>query len=139
MNELCAAMGICNLRHITETIAARRAAAIRYRERLQGVKGGQLNAEQEGVESNYAYFPIVLHPESGGCRCEELVAALAAQGIGARRYFYPLTSAATYLGDADFAAKTPVAAKIAARVLCLPLFAGLTIDTVDRICDIILQ
>ena len=38
MSEFQAAMGICNLRHIDEEIAGRRAAADRYREHLQGVE-----------------------------------------------------------------------------------------------------
>jgi dTDP-4-amino-4,6-dideoxygalactose transaminase len=65
--------------------------------------------------------------------------ALSVQGVGTRRYFYPLTSTATYFGGAYTAAQTPVAAKIAQRVLCLPLFEGLTIHTVDRICDVIIS
>jgi dTDP-4-amino-4,6-dideoxygalactose transaminase len=132
-------MGLCNLRHIDDTIAARRAAAVRYRERLQGIDGVQLNVEQTGVESNYAYFPIVFHPEKCGCTCDEVATALSVQGVGTRRYFYPLTSTATYFGGAYTAAQTPVAAKIAQRVLCLPLFEGLTIHTVDRICDVIIS
>jgi dTDP-4-amino-4,6-dideoxygalactose transaminase len=35
--------------------------------------------------------------------------------------------------------KTPVAKHIAERVLTLPLYADLDIDTVNKICDIILD
>ena len=35
--------------------------------------------------------------------------------------------------------KTPVAKRIANRVLTLPLYADLTIEEVDKICDIILD
>lgn len=59
MNEFCAAMGLCNLRHVDEEIAKRKIVVERYRERLGGVDGIQLNCIQGDVKSNYAYFPVV--------------------------------------------------------------------------------
>ena len=138
MSEFHAAMGICNLRHLDGEIAKRKAVAERYRERLSGVAGIRICPEQEGVCSNYAYFPVVFD----GYRRDrdQVMADLAAEGIGARKYFYPLTN--------DFACyramptgggeKTPVARHLAARVLTLPLYADLTVEDADRICDVIL-
>ena len=37
MNEFCAAMGLCNLRHVDDEIIKRKAVVERYRERLSGV------------------------------------------------------------------------------------------------------
>ena len=72
---------------------------------------------------------------------DEVFARLAENGIIPRKYFYPLTSAfACYAGKAGFdPAKTPVAAHVAERVLTLPMYADLPTETVDRICDLILQ
>lgn len=56
MNEFQAAMGLCNLRHIDAEIQKRKAVVERYRERLNGVEGIQLNPVQEHVMSNYAVF-----------------------------------------------------------------------------------
>lgn len=139
MNEFCAAMGLCNLRHISDAIASRKQAVMRYRERLEGVAGIQLSVLQEGVESNYAYFPIVVHPEVFGRTRDDVMAALAANNIGARRYFYPLTSTVESFGGKYKTSDTPVAARISKRVLCLPLFEGLDEKTVDRICDTIIK
>lgn len=55
MNEFCAAMGICNLRHVDDEVAKRKAVVERYREHLSGVDGIQLNCVQDDVKSNYAY------------------------------------------------------------------------------------
>lgn len=137
MNEFCAAMGLCNLRHINEAIASRGRAVKRYRERLQNISGLQLSVIQEGVESNNAYFPVVVHPEVFGHTRDEVVDALAANDIGARKYFYPLTSSVKSFGGKYNPADTPVAARISERVLCLPLYEGLDEATVDRICDIV--
>lgn len=137
MNEFCAAMGLCNLRHIDQAVASRKEAVLRYREQLSGVRGIQLNVMQEGVESNYAYFPIVIHPEEFGATRDDVARALAQHNIGARKYFYPLTTAVHSFNGAHDPMKTPVAASISAKVLCLPLYEELGAQNVDRICGII--
>ena len=139
MNEFAAAMGLCNLRHIETAIASRKEASLRYRERLSGVPGVQLAAVQPGVESNYAYFPAVFHPDVFGETRDDVAQRLAAHGIAARKYFYPLTSGVAAFGGAHPASATPVAAYISENVLCLPLYEGLGTETADRICDIILS
>ena len=139
MNEFCAAMGLCNLRHLEEEIEKRRRVTEHYDGRLGGVPGLQINARQENVRSNYAYYPVVFD----GFRLtrDEVFARLSAEGIIPRKYFYPLTSAfACYEGQPGFCpADTPVAAHVAERVLTLPMYADLPAETVDRICDIILN
>ncbi len=137
MNEFCAAMGLCNLRHIDQAIASRKEAVERYREQLSDVAGIQLSVIQPGVESNYAYFPIVVHPDRFGHDRNDVMDALGKANIGARKYFYPLTSSIESLGDTYDPSRTPIAAKIAERVLCLPLYEGLGRQNVDRICNII--
>ena len=139
MNEFCAAMGLCNLRHLQEEIEKRRLVAQRYDERLGGVPGLQLNAHPAEIRSNYAYYPVVF--DGFRLNRDEVFARLAENGIIPRKYFYPLTSAfVCYAGKAGFdPAKTPVAAHVAERVLTLPMYADLPTKTVDRICDLILQ
>jgi dTDP-4-amino-4,6-dideoxygalactose transaminase len=107
--------------------------------RLAGVPGIKLNSVQPGVQSNYAYFPVVFD----GYRYsrDEVFDLLAAENIIARKYFYPLTTAFDcYKGRAGFdPAATPVARHIADCVLCLPIYADLAAEEVDQICDLILQ
>ena len=139
MSEFQAAMGICNLRHIDEEIAKRKAVVERYRERLANVKGIKLCKPQEGVEPNYAYFPVVF--DGFGASRDEVFAALGENGITARKYFYPLTNSFECYKDLPTAGaeKTPIAAYLADRVLTLPLYADLSLEDVDRICGIILS
>lgn len=139
MNEFCAAMGLCNLRHVDEEIAKRRAVVERYREHLEGVDGLRLNAQQPEVRSNYAYFPVVFDENLFGASRNEVMDALAQNGIGARKYFYPLTNTfECFHGKYDVDA-TPVALHVAKRVLTLPLYADLSMEDVDRICKIVLE
>ena len=139
MNEFCAAMGLCNLRHIDEEIAKRKIIVERYRNHLSDVVGIQLNQIQEGVESNYAYFPVIFDEKKFGASRNEVKELLLQYGIGARKYFYPLTNTfECFHGQFDVNA-TPVARHISHRVLTLPLYADLTLEEVDEICQIILN
>ncbi len=139
MNEFCAAMGICNLRHIDEEIEKRRVVFERYVERLGNIEGLQLNAVQLEVKPNYAYFPVIFDEKVFGKSREEVLEALAKENIGARKYFYPLTNTFSAFHNKYDVTKTPVALHISKRVLTLPLYADLQPEDVDRICNIILQ
>lgn len=139
MSEFQAAMGICNLRHFEEEVALRSLAAQHYRKRLSGVDGITLCKVQPEVEPNYAYFPVLFD----GFRLsrDKVFERLREEGITARKYFYPLTSDFACYRERNTAPaqETPVAYHIAQCVLTLPLYAGLSIDDVDRICDVILE
>ena len=139
MNEFCAAMGLCNLRHVQDDIAQRKVVAERYCERLDGIDGVQLNQVQEDVVPNYAYFPVVFHEKEFGSTRDDVFAVLQRADIYSRKYFYPLTNTfECFHGKYDIA-QTPVARHIANRVLALPIYPELEEAAVDRICDVILS
>lgn len=139
MNEFQAAMGICNLRHIQEEIKKRKIVVEHYRKRLENIDGIKLTTEQEGVQENYAYFPIVF--DGYKYTRNEVYSMLQEHGIHARKYFYPLTNSFECYRNYPTAGteKTPIAQHIALRVLTLPLYADLKLEEIDQICDIILN
>lgn len=139
MNEFCAAMGICNLKHLDEEIEKRKNVAERYRSHLEHVEGLQLNYVDPDVKCNYAYFPVIFEEKIFGSSRAEVFDALAEQGIGARKYFYPLTNTFSAFHGKYDVMQTPVALHISKRVLTLPLYADLSMEDVDRICEIILK
>jgi dTDP-4-amino-4,6-dideoxygalactose transaminase len=130
-SELQAAMGLSNLGHIDEIISDRGRSIEIYREQLGD--RFQLLALTEGTEYNNAYFPIVLHSET---QLEALTAALNANEIFPRRYFYPSLNRLTYLSETS---DCPISEDIASRILCLPLYVGLEEETIHRICGILTQ
>lgn len=139
MNEFCASMGICNLRHLDDEIKKRKAVVQRYRSYLECVDGIKLTPQQKDVESNYAYFPVVFEKSVFGADRNEVFDELAKNSIGARKYFYPLTSTFECYKDIFDANDTPIALEISNKVLTLPLYSDLSLDDVDRICQIILK
>ena len=70
--------------------------------------------------------------------CHGTLEYLAAEGIGARKYFYPLVSQNQEF-DRDLTAATPYALQVSQNILCLPLYAHLATEDIDRICDSILK
>jgi dTDP-4-amino-4,6-dideoxygalactose transaminase len=139
MNEFQAAMGICNLRHVDDEIRKRGEAVAHYRRRLSNVAGLMLCDDQADVKPNYAYFPVVF--DGYKYDRDQVFEMLKAEGIVARKYFYPLTNDVECYRDLPTAGadKTPVAKFLADRVLTLPLYADLTAQDIDRICDVILK
>ena len=138
MNEFCAAMGICNLRHLDDEIKKRQRIDEQYRSHLDGVEGLQLNVIQKDVKYNYAYFPIVIEENTFGASRSDVCETLAKQGIYARKYFYPLTNTFSAFHGKYNVMETPVALHVSKRVLTLPMYGDLELEAVDRICEIIL-
>ncbi len=138
MNEFCAAMGLCNLRHIDGEIASRGEAYRHYTDRLSGIDGLSLLPIREGLKQNYAYYPVLFDPAVFGKSRDKAVALLGDSGISARKYFYPLVSSNKEF-ERDLSDLTPIAKTFSENVLCLPMFAHLDAAVIDQICDIILQ
>ena len=137
-NEFCAAMGICNLRHVDEEIAKRKKADERYRENLKDHEGIKLCEIPEDIKHNYAYLPVVF---SGKYDRDVVYAKLKANDIIARKYFFPLTNDYECYKNLETADSTftPVAKYVADHVLTLPMYADLSAEDIDRICGIVLK
>ena len=138
MNEFCAAMGLCNLMQVDEEIEKRAAVAGVYRKLLEGAEGITLNTVQDGVKPNYAYFPVIFDEKQFGATRNEVFERLAAEGIFARKYFYPLTNTFSCFHGKYDVNETPKALYVSKRVLTLPLYAELTLEEAERIGRIIL-
>ena len=138
MNEFQAAMGICNLRHIEDELSSRKQAFFRYNERLSGVNGLTVLPITDSIKQNYAYYPILVNKQKFGANRDALCERLLANNIAARKYFYPLVSENKEFSK-DLSSCTPIAKEYSRNILCLPMYAHLDLDTVDRICDIILK
>lgn len=140
MDEVRAAYGLLNLKQVDAAIEARHQVAVRYRESLRDVKGIRVMEDIPGVRHNYAYFPIFIDAEEYGMTRDELYFKMKEQDVLGRRYFYPLISEfSTYRGlESARPGNLPVAHHFADCVICLPMYAGLTNEEVDRILSSIL-
>jgi dTDP-4-amino-4,6-dideoxygalactose transaminase len=131
-SEFHAAMGLANLKYIRKILEKRKLLVERYHKMLESenVKTPKWHPE---AAKNYAFCPVIFKSEDLTLTCSE---ALKEMKIFTRRYFYPsLTKALPYVPME----KMPVTDDIAKRVLCLPLYYDLSLQDVDRICQIIIN
>jgi len=138
MNEIQAAFGLLQLKHIDRAIDKRRIIDAQYRKELASVKGISIPRLPADTIYNYAYFPILIEKEYPLTR-DELNDKLRQQGISPRRYFYPLISEFPMYRGLPSAAPSNLATakKVAERVLCLPIYPALENEFIEKTISII--
>jgi dTDP-4-amino-4,6-dideoxygalactose transaminase len=135
MNELQAAMGLCNLDSINEKMQSRRKLCEQYRGKLEdaGVQFQEITASKY----NYGYMPICFQDKR---KRDEFFNDTATTEIYTRKYFYPLTANHDYFRakSVNLVEKYGLkrASDISNRVLCLPLYPDLEIAVVDKIVSV---
>jgi len=139
MNEIQAAIGLLNLKLVNTSIKKRKRVAQWYSQSLTNIKGLTLPSQIKNVDSNYAYYPILIDKDTFGLSRDAVYMALKKYNIFSRKYFYPLASHFDcYKHLRTARSKTlPVAEEISKKVLCLPLYANLDKKSVGKICEII--
>jgi len=131
MNEFQAAMGLCLLDDMEAAIIQRGKLIALYDSFLKGKVERQL--WHEAASNNFSYYPVIFDSE---IVMKEVQAALNAENIFPRRYFYPSLDTLGFLGEYK---PMPVSQDIASRVLCLPLSTVLSEMDIQRISQIILK
>jgi dTDP-4-amino-4,6-dideoxygalactose transaminase len=136
MSELHAATALASFDDLEERIAVRVRVAASYRDALMGVGGISFPAVRGEDRSTYKDLALLVEPDSFGLPATLLADALAAEGIETRRYYEPPVHVMrAYEGRGRRAGELPVTAWAAERVLCLPLWDGMTDLQVGRIAD----
>ena len=133
MDEFRAAMGLCNLKTVYQSISKRRILYEYYKEELSGCVQFQRLA---ATKYNFAYMPVCFkNLEERNAVYSELIK----NGILPRKYFFPLTTSFAYFDEADrvHADNLEKSIDISNRVLCLPLYPDLEIRTASKIVEII--
>ena len=137
MNEFQAAMGLVNLRHLQEECKKRKEIVNTYRIKLADVPGIYFLEDIPGVKHNYAYFPILVDEHEYGMNRNELHDRLQEYNVFPRKYFYPLTPDFQCFGGRYSKISIPNARLVANRVMTLPLYGDLGVETARQIADII--
>jgi len=129
ISELQAAMGLAVLPYM-EMIKKERTKVIDFylnELRFDNLKSIKI---RELTEWNQSYFPVLFDSEESLLKAEQL---LKQHEILPRRYFYPSLNNLPYVEQV----KMPVSDKIAASILCLPLYTGLKTEELEKITQLI--
>jgi dTDP-4-amino-4,6-dideoxygalactose transaminase len=140
MNEVQAAFGLLQLKHMEEVMRKRARIDARYREAFSNVHGIELHRVRQDSSKNYAYFPILVKPDFPVSR-DDLYNELRTKEVAPRRYFYPLISEFPMYRGLPSAGQhnLPVATAASRQVLCLPIFPALAEEDQERIIETVLE
>jgi dTDP-4-amino-4,6-dideoxygalactose transaminase len=130
-SEFHAAMGLVNLKYIDGILAERKRCFLYYDSKLEGLNVQKI-AIAPGAVHNYSYYPIIFASEKDLVRA---VGELNKNAIYPRRYFKPSLNELNYVHNR----KAPISEDISGRVLCLPLYYGITDAEMDFVCRILLR
>jgi dTDP-4-amino-4,6-dideoxygalactose transaminase len=132
MSELHAAMGLAVIPQIDEIIACRGEVSSLYTELLASLPL-RLPVIPSDAEYNHAYYPVVFESHD---TMMHVSSELQKKSIMPRRYFYPSLNLLPYLRP-ELRISCPVSDDISERVLCLPLYYGMSNEEVRMIADTI--
>ncbi len=139
MSEVCAAMGLTSLEAMEDIVDVNRRNYLTYCEELRSVAGVSVVRYEPEEKNNYQYVVIEVDPDVYPRNRDEIVEALHAENVIARKYFWPgCHRMEPYrTTQPDVGSRLPETERVAARVIVLP--TGQTVDeaTVRRVCGII--
>lgn len=129
ISELQSAMGLAIFPYMDTIISERKKVVDFYNASLNFkiLKGLKL---RENTSWNYSYFPVVFESEEQLLKVQKV---LNENDIFPRRYFYPSLNTIQYVEGK----KMPVSESIASRIICLPLYVGLSTNELEQIVSII--
>jgi dTDP-4-amino-4,6-dideoxygalactose transaminase len=132
MSELQAAMGLSVLPHMNSIFNERKRICELYDTCLHFNYFRKISIRQDTIW-NYSYYPIVFESEK---LLLETCEKLKTKNIFPRRYFFPSLEELPYINKGR---RCIIASDISKRVLCLPLYYGLSNDQVKMISNYINQ
>lgn len=139
MSEMAAALGLTNLESLDGFVEAQRSNYRVYVRELDGVPGLRLLRYDETERCNYRYVVTEIDSEATGISRDRLVEILWAEGILARRYFYPGCHRMEPYRSLFPAAgrQLPRTETLVERVLVLPNSATMSEREVSAVCAIL--
>lgn len=101
MSEACAAMGLTSLQSLDSFLAASQRNHEQFRDRLAGRPGLALVGPPPGERWNHHYAVVEIDAGATGLARDQLHRLLWAEGVLARKYFYPGAHAMAYRGRTE--------------------------------------
>jgi len=142
LNEFSAAFALCGIEWLDRLIPRNLARAMEYRRCLAGLPGVTFHAPAAAA-ANHHYAVALVDPARCPLTRDELVAALWADNVLARRYFHPGCHRMEPYASRPAAGRPPlslpVTDEVAARVLVLPTGSAVEDGDVPLICGRIRQ
>jgi dTDP-4-amino-4,6-dideoxygalactose transaminase len=130
LSEIGALLALAKLGEFEPLVERRAALATAYRRLLP-----ELGFQREtGRRCAYQFMPVLIG-EAQALRRAELIAGLAAQGIGVARYFSPHLFDQPYFRERCVSGELAATDRLSRRALSLPIFDGMTQEELEMVCS----
>ena len=129
MSELQAALGLTVLPYVDKLIKERELIVKTYNTEFKDLNINTFRLREYTIW-NSSYYPIIVENQDIVLK---LIDLLCKNKIGARRYFYPSLNTLSYIQKTSM----PISEDIAKRILCIPIYNGLTQKEVKHISNLI--
>jgi dTDP-4-amino-4,6-dideoxygalactose transaminase len=129
ISELQSAMGLAVFDHLDFIFSERKKVVDFYLENLDFTTISTMKI-RENTQWNYSYFPVIFNSEEELLKVQQ---KLNEAEIFPRRYFYPSLNRIDFVNGEEM----PISESIASRILCLPLYVGLTEEELQLIVNLI--
>jgi dTDP-4-amino-4,6-dideoxygalactose transaminase len=138
MSEFHGAVGLLSLRQAESLIASRWRLIQKYRERLAGLQGCNVQEFPEDRSTNGNYF-VLLVGDSAKVNRDILYDVLKSHGIQSKRYFHPPVHAQQAFRSYPHRVVGDLRNtwRASRQALALPLYAHMTDDEHGRVCDMV--
>jgi dTDP-4-amino-4,6-dideoxygalactose transaminase len=138
MIEVAAAMGLVNLDSVDHVVAVNRRNHQAYRDALCGLPGVSVVTFDESESNNYQYVVMEVGEECGVSR-DQIVTALHAENIRARKYFWPGCHQMLPYRDLypHAGLLLPNTQRVADRVIVLPTGTSMDVDMVNTVASVV--
>lgn len=138
MIEACAAMGFVNLDGFDAVVAASTRNHVAYTRELAGIPGLRVLTYDPAERNSHHYVVLEVGPECPASR-DEIIAALHAENILARKYFWPGCHGMQPYRDLFPHARLllPSTCAVAESIVVLPAGAALSEDDIKLVADAI--
>jgi dTDP-4-amino-4,6-dideoxygalactose transaminase len=134
LDDIRSCLGVHQLRGLPENLAKRRTIARHYYGRLANQPGIRLIDLPADSRPTWYQFPVFL---AEGIDHAAVTREMSGAGVQAKRIYKPVHSETVFAGFDS--GHTPNAERMLDRSLCLPMFADLAADDVDRVCEALIR
>ena len=130
-SEIHAAMGLVNLKYISDILESRKNQSLRYDNffKREDIRKITLNKQ---ADFNFAYYPVILRDEEITIKVQN---ELEGNRVMPRRYFHPSLNTVNIYKTRQL----PLSESISKRILCLPLYHTISFEEIDFVSRILLR
>lgn len=130
LTEICALIGIEQLKTVEAAAVVRRRAVERMRTGLRSIPGLHVAEAPRGQQPIWLYLPVIVDRERFGLNRDQLADALEKENLFVRKYYSPPCHRMAAFPESNLET-LPNTEQTAANVLALPVFNNMT----DSECD----